>query len=114
MEWITIISGFLLPMLARCQQQFSSEPPVEYLKSHYDSETGRMDASLVRNAMPHTRRAIRKAFRSASIEDRRDFPRYTREDVYNMAESELIKAMSASPEQVESVMEASRALGDEE
>ena len=107
-----LISGFLLPMLAKCQQQTSSEDPQEFLKSHYDSSTGKFDPDVVRDAIPATRRATRKAYRSSSRSERRDFPRLDAKGYYDLAEEKLKEAMDAPPEKVAAVMASAATLPD--
>lgn len=114
MEWLTIISTLVLPMLAKCWGNEGSSDPQEFLKSKYDSESGKMDPATVRRAVPATRKAIAKAKREATKADRKNFPKYTKEEVYSMAEDNLVKAMSASKKQATKVYEAAMKLGDDE
>jgi hypothetical protein len=114
MEWVTIIGGLLLPMLAKCWNKTSVEDPQTVLKANYDPSTGKMDSDIVNDAIPATRRAVRKARKNADPSDRREFPRYTRHELYYIAEKNLIDAMNAPPEKVEQVMAAAAALPDED
>lgn len=107
-----LISGFLLPMLAKCQSQTSSEDPQEFLKSHYDASTGKFDPDVVRDAIPATRRATRKAYRAATREEQRDWPRLDRRGFYELAETNLKEAMEAPPEKVAAVMSSAQTLPD--
>ena len=100
-------------MLAKCFNQLSSETPAEYLKPHYDEATGKMDHGIVRDAMPQTRRAIRKAHRQATREERQSLPRFSREDIYNLTEEKLIEAMRATPETVAAVFAAAESIEDD-
>src|SRR6187431_3156607 len=100
MDWLLIIKGFLGPMLAHCWEQISTEDAQAVLRSSYNATTGRMDPDLVQEAIPATRKAVLKARRQASHEDRKLMPRYSRADLYEIAESQLIEAMNASTEQV--------------
>ena len=100
MDWVSIIGTFLFPLLAKCFSGFSSEKPQYYLRCHYDEASGTMDSGLVTDAIPQTRRAIRKAYRSTPRSERGAFPRYSREELYAIAEQKLIEAMNASDEQI--------------
>lgn len=73
-----------------------------------------MDPDIVAAAMPKTRQAILKARRQASHADRKSMPRFSRQDVYDLAEKNLIDAMNASDEQVADVYAAAKLLGDDE
>lgn len=114
MEWVAIISTLVLPMLAKCWGTEGDSDPQEFLKSKYDSESGKMDPATVRRAIPATRKAIAKAKRKASKEDRKNFPKYSKEEVYNMAEQNLVKAMNANKKETAKVYEAAMKLGNDE
>ena len=114
MEWLPIILSFLQPFLAKCFAQQSTESPKEYLTSLYNASNGKMDSDLVIDAMSQTRRAIRKARRNASREDRRNFPRYSRDEIYDITERQLIEAMNAPPEQLAAVFASAAALSDDD
>lgn len=116
MEWLPIIFQFLQPMLAKCfsQSEAAAQDPQEYLKANYDAETGKMDPSLVRRSMGTTRKAIRKAHRQATREERKTFPRYSRDDIYQMTEKKLVEAMQAPQEQVQAAFALAAELPDDE
>ena len=114
MEWITIILGFLQPLLARCFSQVSSETPKEYLAGYYNPATNTMEPHIVRQAMGQTRRSILKARRSLSREDRRNFPRYSRDEIYALTESQLIEALHAPDDVLVGVFSAAAALPDDD
>ena len=109
-----LILALLGPILVKCLDQVSSETPSEYLRPHFNEVTGKMSPDIVHDAMPATRRAILKARRQASREDRQTMSRYSKEDVYNLAEKKLIEAMNAPPEKVADVYAAAKLLGDDE
>jgi hypothetical protein len=113
MEWFTIISGLLLPMLAKCQSKTSTEDPQHLLRSKVNAETGRLDREVVRSAIPTTRRAVRKAWQQTPRDQRSDFPRYSRTEMYDLAEKTLVEAMNAPSEKVVEVMAAAASLPDE-
>jgi hypothetical protein len=109
-----LILGLLGPLLAKCLDKVSSEPPKEYLAPHYNESTGRMDPDIVREAIPQTRRAVLKARRQSSREERRSMKRYSYDDLYKLAEKKLIEAMNATPDEVAAVYAAAKALPDED
>jgi hypothetical protein len=115
MEWATIILGLLGPFLAKChsQSEKAAQDPKEYLKENYDESTGKMDESLVRRSMASTRKAIKKAKKGASREERKTFPHYSRDEIYQMTEKKLVEAMNAPPEQVASAFAVAATLTDE-
>ncbi len=113
MDWIALITTFLMPIWAKCQENMSSETPAEYLADHYDATTGKMDPGIVRDAMPGTRRAIRKALRATPQKDRGEFPRYSRDEIYVITEKKLIEAMNAPPEAVAAAKAVAATLGDD-
>lgn len=114
MEWLTVIFGLLGPMLLKCQQSTSSQDPQEYLAAHYDPLTDTFSGSIVQDALPQTYRAIRKARRQASHEDRKNFPRYSREEVVEMTKQKLKASMTASKAEVEAAHVAAASLPDED
>lgn len=115
MEWITLITGLLLPLLQRCREkQGATDDPQVYLRAVYNPETGKFPEEVVNDAVPQTRRAIKKAFRDTPRDQRKNFPRYRRTEVYDIAEKGLLKAMNAAPEEVAQVMAAAAELPDEE
>ncbi len=113
MEWIAIISTLLGPLLAKCQQDTSSEDPQAILREAYNPATSRMDEGLVRSAIPATRQAIRKAWRNATPAERKTFPRYSRSEVYEIAEHKLIEAMKADEATLLGVFAEAASMQDE-
>lgn len=115
MEWLTLITGLLLPLLQRCREkQGATQDPQEYLRSVYNESTGKFPEDVVNEAVPQTRRAIQKAFRQTPKNQRKDFPRYRRADRYELAEKALVKAMNATPDEAAQVMAAAAELPEEE
>ncbi len=114
MDWLSIISGLLGPILAKCFQQTSAENPHDVLRAAYNATTGQMDPDLVNDCIPAVRRAANKAHRQASPRDRKTFPRLSRPDHYKIANAKLIEAMNADGAHVDAVLAAGRALGDDE
>lgn len=113
MEWVTIISTLLLPMLAKCWGNQGTDPQ-EYLKANYNSTTGRMNPDVVNAALPTTRRAMHKAkMQCKDRRERRNFPAYNKAQIYELAEKNLIDAMNANDEKAMAVYEAADKLGDE-
>lgn len=107
MDWIALIFTFLDPLLVKCLAQFSADPPKEYLLANYDAVSGRMDPGLVEDSMRSTMQAVRHARRALEgREERRDFPRYSREELYSMTERRLIEAMNAPVEVLQAAMAA--------
>lgn len=113
-DWLSLIAAVLQPMFLKCHSQTSVEDPQTVLRSAYDPSSGKMDPELVNDAIPTTRRAIRRARRSASPEDRKNFPRYSRAELYDIAESNLIQAMNATPERIEEISKIAAALPDDD
>ena len=115
MEWATIILGLLGPLFAKCPSQSAEAAldPKEYLKSNYNDSTGRMDSSLVRRAMPTTRKAIKKAKKQASEEERKMFPLYSRNEIYEIAEKKMIESMNAPSEQVAAAFASAATLTED-
>lgn len=115
MEWFTLITGLLLPFLQKCQEkQGATQDPQEYLRANYDEATETFNRDVVKAAIPETKRAIIKAKREASREDRKTFPRYKKADIYELTEKALLKAMNATKEEAAQVMAAAAALPDDE
>lgn len=114
MDWITIIGGLVGPIIAKCFSQTSSEDPQQVLKAAFNPATGRMDPDLVNDCIPAVRKAANKAHRQASREDRKKFPRLSRNDLYKIAETELIEAMNAPPEKLLAVFSAAETIGDDD
>ena len=113
MEWVTLITGLLLPLLQRCREkQGATEDPQEYLRANYDESTGKFNPDVVNATVPQTRRAIKKAFRQTPKDQRGKFPRYRRDEVYDIAEKGLLKAMNATPDEAAQVMAAAAELPD--
>lgn len=114
MEWITIITTFLQPILLKCFDRQSTEDPQEVLREAYDTVSGKMDSDVVNDAIPQTRRAVNKARRSRSKAERKEMPRYNREQLYEMTEKILIDSMNAPPEAVAQVRSVAATLRDDE
>ena len=116
MEWVTIIMGLLGPFFAKCHSnsEQAARDPKEFLRANYDEATGKMSRDLVRKGMPQTRKAIRKAHRDASKEERKTFPRYSKTDIYQMTEKKLVEAMQAPTEEVEAAFAVAAQLPDDE
>lgn len=112
MEWLTLITTFLQPILLKCWDKTSAEDPTEYLRSNYDANSNRMNPEVVHDALPATRRAVRRARHEASREEKKTFPRYTRDELYQLAERTLIESMNATPETVERVKLVAAGLPD--
>ena len=114
MDWTAIISGFLLPILAKCLGQQSTEEPREYIRAHYDAATGKLDSEIVVDSMRGTRKAIRRAHRKASRQEKKSFQKYSEQEIYDLTESELIKAMNADDDAKSAVMLAASAIEDDD
>jgi hypothetical protein len=112
MEWVPLILNFLQPLLLKCFDRQSTEDPQEVLRESYDPTTGKMDPAIVNDAIPQTRRAFNRARKSASREERRNAPRYSRQELYDITEKGLIESMNAPPETVASVRTAAALLRD--
>ena len=114
MDWIAIIGRYLDIFLLKCLERVSTETPQDYLRAHYDPVSGTMDAALVRDCVPQTLRAIRKARASVKPRDRRDMPRYSRAEVMDLTEARLIEDMNADEGQVNAVRAMAAGMGDDE
>lgn len=112
MDWIAAIRAFLEPILLRCLEKTSTEDPQQILRDAYDPVSGKMDPDIVNEALPAARKAVRKAQRSASREDRRNCPRYSRAELYQITEQNLIESMHATPEHVANVRAVAATMGD--
>ena len=113
MEWLPIIFKFLDMFLAQCQNAVSSETPQAYVLAHYNAATGKLERGIVLDAMTQTYRAIRKARHELSPADRKDFPRYSRTEVYDITEHRLLDAMNATDDQVAAARAAAATLEDD-
>jgi len=114
MEWVTIITTFLQPILLKCFDRHSTEDPQEVLREAYDPATGKMDPAMVWNVVPHTRRAYQKARNSKSKAERQAAPRYSKQDFYEITEKALIDSMNSPPEMVGQVREVAKQIRDDE
>jgi hypothetical protein len=105
MGWEALIISLLQPMLLRCFEQFSSEDPQRYLQDCCDIY-GNLYPDVVHDAMPQTRRAVRRAWLS-NREDRpsEPFPRMTRRELYRLTEQTLLDSMNATPGEMQAVRE---------
>jgi hypothetical protein len=110
MEWLPLIFTFLDPMLAQCKNKLSDETPKEYLSQHYNAETGKLSRDVVRRSMPVTKEAIRKALRATPDHEKNNFPRYSRERIYEITEQRLLDAMNANEEQLMAAFSAAEEL----
>lgn len=115
MEYITIILGVLGPLLAKCwsDQQDQSDPQA-YLKSRYNKETNKFDPQIVRQVIPQVTKAIRNAKRGMSKQERKSFPKYNRNEKYDIAEKKLLEAMNAKPEVVRAAFAVAATMGDDD
>ena len=114
MDWAAIIGGIVGALIAQCFSRFSTEDPQEYLRANYDAATGKLDSSVVRDAMNQTRKAIRKAHRQASRQDRKTMPRYSNQDIYDLTEQNLLKAMNAPKSEIVAVFATAASLGEDD
>lgn len=114
MEWISIILPLLQPMLLKCFEKTSMEDPQEYLRSNYNASTGKLDRDVVLDAIPATRRAIRKAHRNASRAERKNFVRLSKSELYEITEKSLIESMNAPPEAVAACREVAAGMPDDD
>lgn len=112
MEWVSLVTAFLQPIILKCFERTSAEDPQEFLRENYNAATGRMDPDVVEDAIPATRRAANKAARSLPKEEQRKIPRHRREDWRQLAEQALIASMNAPPERVQAVRAEAEALVD--
>lgn len=109
MEWISLITGILGPLLLKCLGKTSAEDPRAFLTSHYDASTDSFSGNVVQDALPQTYRAIRMARRRTAPKDRKNFPRYSRDEVVSMTKDHLKKSMNATDDQ----LTACKAMADQ-
>lgn len=114
MEWLTLVLNFFQPLVLKCFEKTSSEDPQLVLREAYDPVNQRMDPSLVNQAIPRARQAANRARTSMSKAERKQFPRLSRSDLYEVAEKGLIDAMNATPEKMGSIRSVASALTDED
>lgn len=118
MEWITRIFGLIGPFLAECQKKNNpTQTPAEAqadLRAQYNAMTGRMNPRLVRQVVPQVRRAENKARRNGTKQERKDNPRLTKDQLYDMADKSLIQAMAADKAQLRVAYAAAAKLGDDD
>lgn len=112
MEWIPLVLNFLQPLLLKCFEKTSAEDPQEFLKENYNAVSGKMNPDVVADAIPSARRAARRARLDAPHSERKNFPRYTKAELYDIAEKGLIDSMNAPPEKVAAVRAAAAAIPD--
>jgi hypothetical protein len=112
MEWAILIQSFLQPLLLKCFDRTSTENPQDVLRRNYDPITGHMDSDLVEDAIPAARRAVHRARKSLSREERKTFPKLSYNQLYELAEKNLIDAMNASPEAVTQCRSVAASLRD--
>jgi hypothetical protein len=110
MGWEALIISLLQPMLLKCLENFSAEEPQDYLKGCCDVY-GNLYPDVVQDAMPQTRRAVRRAWLS-NKEDRptEPFPRLSRHELYRLTEQTLLNAMNATPEELQAIRGAAENL----
>ena len=118
MAWITTILGLLGPFLAQCQQrnnpQQTTEEAQAELRKKYDAETGAFDRPTVRAVIPQVRRAEKKARREATRQERRDTPRLSTTQAYELAETKLKEAMNADQPTLAAAYTAAANLGEDD
>lgn len=114
MEWITLITTLLGPLLMKCFQGSSNEDPREFLKAHYNPDTDEFSGNIVEDALPQTYRAIRKARRQTPHKERKNFPKYSREEVIQMTKDHLKDSMKASDEKLRACKVEADSLEDED
>lgn len=114
MEWLTLVLNFFQPLVLKCFEKTSSEDPQLVLREAYDPVTQRMDPALVNQAIPRARQAANRARSSMSKADRKQFPRLSRADLYEVAEKGLIDGMNATQEKMGSIRSVASALTDED
>ncbi len=114
MEWLTLVLNFFQPLVLKCFEKTSSEDPQLVLREAYDPITNKMDPALVNQAIPRARQAAHKARTAMSKAERKQFPRLSRADLYEVAEKGLIDGLNASPEKLSSIRSVASALIDED
>lgn len=114
MEWLALVERLFGPLLLKCFEKTSAEDPQDFLRSQYNAHTGTMDRDVVQDSIPQMRRALRRARRDADRDERRNFPRLSKSELYDLTEQELIKAMNAPPETVASARAVASGLPDED
>lgn len=114
MDWAALVIPILQAFLVKCWDKTSSEDPQEYLRSNYDAASGKFDRDVVVDSIPQTRRAVRKARQKLNRDERREFPKYSRAELYELTEKGLIESMNAPPEAVGSVRAMAAGLPDDD
>jgi len=113
MGWEALIISLLQPMLLKCFENFSSENPQDYLKDCCDVY-GNLYPDIVHDAMPQTRRAVRRAYLSGgSDRPAGEFPRYSRQELYRLTEETLRRSMEATPEELTVIRDVAENLETE-
>lgn len=114
MDFTALIISLLQPLLLKCWDKTSTEDPQEFLRSNYDATTGKFDRDVVEDSIPQTRRAVRKARQRLNRDERRQFPRYGRAELYELAERNLLESMNAPPSAVGAVRALAERLPDDD
>jgi uncharacterized protein YjcR len=108
MDWGALVIGFLQPLLLKCFEEAFTDDPQEYLRQSYENGMRAFPVDMVVDAIPQTRRAVLRARRTLTREQRQEMPRYSQRDLYMLTEEALIKAMEANPDQVAAVRAAAQ------
>lgn len=114
MEWLPLVLNFFQPLVLKCFEKTSSEDPQLVLRKAFDPMSGKMDPSLVCQAIPQARQASLRARRSMSRSERKQFPRLSWDDLYDAAERGLIDGMNAPSEKMSSIRATASLLTDED
>lgn len=116
MDWALIIgpliSGLLAKIFSQCDESVSSQDPVEYLVANYDRSTGEFSRPVMQAAIRQTRKAINHAKKNASRQDRKSFPKYSRDNISDIAYDKLYEAMTASATEVRAAFTMAAMLSD--
>lgn len=114
MEFLPLILNFLQPFLLKCFEKTSTEDPQEFLRSNYDAASGKFDRDVVIDSIPQTRRAVRKARQRLNRDERREFPKYSKAELYELTEKGLLESMNAPPSAVSSIRAMAAGLPDDD
>lgn len=114
MDFTALIISLLQPLLLKCWDKTSTEDPQEFLRSNYDATIGKFDRDVVEDSIPQTRRAVRKARQRLNRDERRQFPKYSKTELYELTEKGLLESMNAPPETVGSVRAMAAGLPDDD
>jgi hypothetical protein len=108
MDWGALVIGFLQPLLLKCFEEAFTDDPQEYLRQSYENGMRAFPVDMVVDAEPQTRRAVLRARRTLTREQRQEMPRYSKRDLYMLTEQALKDAMEANPDQVAAVRAAAQ------